>query len=68
MVREAPLHKGHLELMARAADLGAFIMPPVPALYHQPQSIQEMVRHTAARALSLLGVEHRVYQPWQGDQ
>ncbi|KMY67546.1 3-octaprenyl-4-hydroxybenzoate carboxy-lyase [Desulfocarbo indianensis] len=66
MVRETPLHKGHLELMARAADLGAFIMPPVPALYHRPASIEEMARHTAARALALLGVEHGFYQPWSG--
>jgi 4-hydroxy-3-polyprenylbenzoate decarboxylase len=66
MVRETPLHKGHLELMAKAADIGAFIMPPVPAMYQRPQSIQEMARHTAARALSLLGVEHHFYQPWKG--
>jgi 4-hydroxy-3-polyprenylbenzoate decarboxylase len=67
MVRETPLHKGHLELMAKASDLGAFIMPPVPAMYHKPGSIQEMARHTAARALSLIGVEHDFYQPWTGD-
>lgn len=67
MVRETPLHKGHLELMARAADLGAYIMPPVPAMYHKPKSIQEMARHTAARALALLGLEHDFYKPWMGD-
>jgi 4-hydroxy-3-polyprenylbenzoate decarboxylase len=67
MVRETPLHKGHLELMARVADLGAFIMPPVPAMYHKPESIQEMARHTAARALALLGVEHDFYKPWSGE-
>ncbi|OHC73999.1 MAG: hypothetical protein A3G18_10715 [Rhodospirillales bacterium RIFCSPLOWO2_12_FULL_58_28] len=66
MVRETPLHQGHLELMARAAGLGALIMPPVPAFYAKPQSIADIVRHTVGRALDLLGVENRMTEPWQG--
>lgn len=66
MVRETPLHKGHLELMLRAADLGAFILPPMPAFYHHPATIQDLVRETVGRALDLLGVEHALARRWGG--
>jgi len=66
MVRETPLHKGHLELMSRAADLGCHIMPPMPAFYAQPQSIADMVRHTVGRALDLVGIEHDRVERWSG--
>lgn len=57
MVRETPLHLGHLRLMERAAEIGAVVYPPVPAFYTRPASIDELVTHTAARALEHLGVE-----------
>lgn len=66
MVRETPLHKGHLNLMSRAADLGCHIMPPMPAFYAKPQSIDDMVRHTVARALDLIGIEHQRVERWNG--
>jgi len=66
MVRETPLHKGHLNLMGRAADLGCHIMPPMPAFYAKPQSIEDMVRHTVGRALDLIGVEHDRVERWNG--
>ncbi len=66
LVRETPLHKGHLELMARAADYGATIMPPLPAFYHRPQTIDDIVRHTVGRALDHLGIEHEMIERWQG--
>lgn len=66
LVRETPLHKGHLELMARAADYGATIMPPVPAFYNKPQSIADLVEHTVGRALDQLGLEHRLSERWNG--
>lgn len=66
MVRESPLHAGHLELMLRAARLGAVILPPVPAFYHRPRSIGELVRHSLGKALEALGIDHRLYRPWQG--
>lgn len=66
MVRETPLHKGHLELMARAADYGAVILPPMPAFYHHPQTIQDLVRQTVGKALDQLGIEHDLFRRWSG--
>jgi flavin prenyltransferase len=51
MVRETPLHKGHLELMARAADCGALILPPMPAFYHKPESIMDIIHQSIGKAL-----------------
>ncbi len=56
MVRETPLHRGHLRLMSQAAESGAVIFPPVPAFYTRPGSIEEMVNHTALRALDVMGL------------
>lgn len=67
MVRETPLHKGHLNLMSRAADLGCHIMPPMPAFYAKPKSIDDMVRHTVGRALDLFGIEHDRVERWTGE-
>jgi len=67
MVRETPIHKGHLELMTRAADLGACILPPVPAFYHHPKSILDLVHQSIGKALDQLGVEHELFECWQGD-
>jgi len=55
MVRETPLHLGHLRTMAALAEMGAIIAPPVPAFYHRPQTIQELVDHSVDRVLDLLG-------------
>jgi len=66
LVRETPLHKGHLELMVRAADYGATIMPPVPAFYNKPQTIDDLVRQTVGRALDHLGLEHQLIERWNG--
>jgi len=66
LVRETPLHKGHLELMVRAADYGAIIMPPVPAFYNKPKTIDDIVRQTVGRALDQLGVEHKMIERWNG--
>lgn len=68
MVRETPLHKGHLRLMSQAADNGARIMPPVPAFYNRPESLDDIVRHTATRAIDLLGIEHDLLDRWVGDK
>jgi 4-hydroxy-3-polyprenylbenzoate decarboxylase len=57
LVRETPLHAGHLRNMLQATESGAIIMPPVPALYLKPQSIDEMVHHTVARALDLFNLD-----------
>ncbi|MBM3736892.1 MAG: UbiX family flavin prenyltransferase [Acidobacteria bacterium] len=56
LVRETPLHLGHLRTMAALAEMGAIIMPPVPAFYHNPKTIEELVDHTIDRVLDLLGI------------
>lgn len=66
MVRETPLHKGHLELMVRAADCGAVILPPMPAFYHKPESIMDIIHQSIGKALDLVGVEHSLFKRWAG--
>ncbi|MHB8620252.1 MAG: UbiX family flavin prenyltransferase [Chloroflexota bacterium] len=66
MVRETPLHRGHLRSMLEATENGAIIMPPVPSFYHHPESIDEIINHTVARVLDLLGVEHSLSRRWAG--
>ncbi|WP_134088451.1 UbiX family flavin prenyltransferase [Olivibacter sp. XZL3] len=57
LFRETPLHAGHLKTMLQVTEMGGIIMPPVPAFYMQPQSLDEMVTHTVARALDLFGFD-----------
>jgi 4-hydroxy-3-polyprenylbenzoate decarboxylase len=64
MVRETPLHTGHLRSMTQLSEIGAIIAPPVPALYTRPGSIDEMVTQTAARMLDLFGLEAPETQRW----
>jgi 4-hydroxy-3-polyprenylbenzoate decarboxylase len=66
VVRETPLHRGHLRLMSLAAEAGAVIFPPVPAFYSRPQSLEEMVDNTVGRVLARLGIENAGYQEWRG--
>ncbi|WP_416821334.1 flavoprotein, partial [Cronobacter sakazakii] len=55
-VRETPLHLGHLRLMTQAAELGAIIMPPMPAFYHRPQTLDDVINQTVNRALDQLDI------------
>lgn len=66
MVRETPLHKGHLELMLRATEMGAIILPPLPAFYHNPKTINDLVLHSVGKVLDLLGVDHELFKRWNG--
>lgn len=66
VVRETPLHKGHLELMSRVADMGGIILPPVPAFYHLPRTIDDLVDHTIGKILDLLAIDHSLFTRWQG--
>jgi len=66
MVRETPLHKGHLELMARAADYGAVILPPMPAFYHQPRTVLDIIHQSIGKALDQFGIEHALFRRWTG--
>ena len=64
VVRETPLHQGHLELMQRAAGLGAVILPPMPAFYHRPQTILDLIHHTLGKVLDCFAIEHQLFRRW----
>ena len=64
MVRESPLHAGHLRTMVALAELGAIIAPPVPAFYSMPRSVDDIVDHTVGRALDLFGIDAGVVRRW----
>ena len=66
LVRETPLHLGHLRNMVSATEMGAVILPPVPAFYHRPQTIDDIINHSVGKALDLLSIPHQLYQRWQG--
>ena len=66
LVRETPLHIGHIRNMGKLCEMGAIIMPPVPAFYHKPQTIQDIVDHTVGKMLDMFGIEHTLFQRWPG--
>ena len=66
LIRETPLHSGHLRTMLQASENGAILMPPVPALYARPQSIDDMVNHTVGRCLDLFDIETDLVKRWSG--
>lgn len=67
LLRETPLHLGHIRAMAAATEAGAIVMPPVPAFYARPQSIEEMVDHTLGRALDLFDFDIGAVRRWGED-
>lgn len=66
--RETPLHLGHLRLMAQVTEMGGIIAPPMPAFYHQPKTIEDVIDQTVNRVLDLMGIELPVdlFERWQG--
>ena len=66
MLRETPLHLGHLRNLASLAEIGAIINPPVPAFYNNPETIDDIVNHTVGRTLDLFDIEHHLVNRWQG--
>jgi len=68
LVRETPMHLGHLRLLVQVAEMGAIVMPPTPAFYHRPASVQEFVDQTVNRVLDLMDVElpEDLFERWQG--
>lgn len=64
--RETPLHLGHLRLMVAAAEIGATLLPPLPAFYNRPRSIDDLIRQTVGRTLDQLGIEHDLTERWAG--
>lgn len=66
MIRESPLHTGHLRTMTALSEMGAVIAPPVPAFYAKPSSVDEVVDHSVGRALDLFGIETGAVRRWRG--
>jgi 4-hydroxy-3-polyprenylbenzoate decarboxylase len=66
VVRETPLHLGHLRLMQRVTEHGATVLPPVPAFYHRPSSIEDLIDHTVVKALDQLRVHLDIIDRWLG--
>jgi 4-hydroxy-3-polyprenylbenzoate decarboxylase len=64
VVRETPLHAGHLRTLTQLAEIGAVILPPVPAMYAQPKSVDDIVAHTVGKALDQFGIEHNLFKRW----
>jgi 4-hydroxy-3-polyprenylbenzoate decarboxylase len=66
MVRETPLNLAHLRNMTAVTEMGGIVFPPLPSFYNRPATIEEMVDHTVARVLDLLGIDNSVAPRWQG--
>ena len=66
MVRETPLHLGHIELMAQAARIGCVIFPPAPAFYSRPKTLDDIVNGTVGRMLARIGFDNELYYRWLG--
>lgn len=64
LLRETPLHAGHIRAMAAACESGAVIMPPVPAFYHRPTTLEQVIDHSLARVLDRLGFAHEIAPRW----
>jgi len=66
LVRETPLHAGHLQLMMNLSRTGAVIYPPVPAFYHRPKTLDDIINHTVGRGLDHFGIDCRLFERWAG--
>ena len=64
VVRETPLHKGHLNLMLRVTDMGATLLPPIPAFYFHPKTADDLINHTVGKVLDLFGINHHLFERW----
>jgi 4-hydroxy-3-polyprenylbenzoate decarboxylase len=66
LFRETPLHAGHLKQMLALCEMGGILLPPMPAFYHRPRTVLDLVDHTVGRALDRLGLEHSMVPEWTG--
>jgi len=66
VVRETPLHLGHLRMMQAATECGALILPPIPAFYHQPKTLDDIIHQTVGKVMDALGIEHSLFERWGG--
>jgi len=65
VVRETPLHLGHLRLMARVTEIGGVILPPLPAFYHRPETISDIIDHTIGKILDIFDIPHDLFRRWR---
>jgi 4-hydroxy-3-polyprenylbenzoate decarboxylase len=66
VVRETPLHLGHLRTLTQLAEIGAVILPPVPGMYARPKSVDEIVAHTVGKTLDQFGIDAKLFERWTG--
>jgi len=66
VVRETPFHKGHLKLMTKAADIGAYIFPPIPSFYNFPKTIDDIINQSIGKIFDFFGIEHNLFKRWEG--
>jgi 4-hydroxy-3-polyprenylbenzoate decarboxylase len=66
VVRETPLHLGHLRTLAQLAELGAVILPPVPGMYARPKTVDDIIAHTVGKALDQFGIDAKLFTRWSG--
>jgi 4-hydroxy-3-polyprenylbenzoate decarboxylase len=66
VVRETPLHLGHLRTLTQLAELGAVILPPIPGMYTRPRTVEEIVLHTVGKALDQFGIDNSLFVRWTG--
>jgi len=68
VVRETPLHLGHLRLMARVTEMGGVIFPPLPAFYHRPETISDIIDHSIGKILDLFDIPHHLFRRWREEK
>ncbi len=66
IVRETPLHIGHLRTLTQLAEMGAVILPPIPGMYARPRSVEDIVNHTVGKALDQFGISNALFARWSG--
>ena len=66
VVRETPLHLGHLRMMTEVTEYGAVVLPPVPGFYHEPKTIAQIVDQTVGKMIDQFGIDHELFARWQG--
>jgi 4-hydroxy-3-polyprenylbenzoate decarboxylase len=64
LVRETPLHEGHLELMIKVTRTGGIVMPPIPAFYHHPKTIEDLINQTIGKVLDLFSIDANLFRRW----
>lgn len=66
VVRETPLHQGHLKLMMTTSEMGAILLPPMPAYYNLPKSMDDIINQTVGKVLDQFSIEHNLFHRWEG--